>query len=77
MPQGAGQAGGCRARLLLDARPALVPQAAGREEPGEDAIAAETIAIRQLYAVEAEIRSRTADERRVVRQEKSAPILPT
>jgi transposase len=39
-------------------------------------IAAETVArIQQLYAVETAIRGRSADERRAVRQEKSAPIL--
>jgi transposase len=44
--------------------------------PAKTPIAAETIArIGQLYAVETEIRGRSPDERRAVRQEKSAPIL--
>ena len=44
--------------------------------PAKTPIAAETIArIGQLYAVEAGIRGLSPDERRAVRQEKSAPIL--
>jgi transposase len=44
--------------------------------PAKTPIAAETIArIGQLYAIEAEIRGRSADERRAVRQAKSMPIL--
>jgi hypothetical protein len=44
--------------------------------PAKTPIAAEAIArIGQLYAVEAEIRGRAADERRAVRQEKSTAIL--
>ncbi len=47
-----------------------------QKAPAKTPIAAEAIArIGQLYAVEAEIRGRTADERRAVRQEKSVPIL--
>lgn len=46
------------------------------KNPEKTPIAAETLArIQRLYAVEAEIRGRSADERRAVRQEKSAPIL--
>ena len=46
------------------------------KNPAKTPIAAETIArIQQLYAVEAEIRGRSAEDRRAVRQEKSAPIL--
>lgn len=44
------------------------------KNPAKTPIAAETIArIQQLYAVEAEIRGRSPDERRAARQEKSAP----
>jgi transposase len=46
------------------------------KDPAKTPIAAETIArIGQLYAVEAEIRGRSADERRAMRLQKSAPIL--
>lgn len=46
------------------------------KNPAKTPIAAETISrIQQLYAVEAEIRGRTADERRAARLEKSAPIV--
>jgi transposase len=46
------------------------------KDPAKTPIAAETVArIQQLYAVETAIRGRSADERRAVRQEKSAPIL--
>lgn len=46
------------------------------KNPEKTPIAAETLArIQRLYAVEAEIRGRPAEERRAVRQEKSAPIL--
>jgi transposase len=46
------------------------------EDPAKTPIAAETVArIQKLYVVEAEIRGRSPDERRAVRQEKSAPIL--
>ena len=44
--------------------------------PEKTPIAAEALArIQKLYAVEAEIRGRSAEERRAVRQENSAPIL--
>ena len=47
-----------------------------QEAPEKTPIAAEALGrIQKLYAVEAEIRGRSADERRAVRQEKSAPIL--
>ena len=45
------------------------------KDPAKTPIAAETVARIQLYLIEAEIRGRSADERRAVRQEKSAPIL--
>jgi transposase len=46
------------------------------KDPTKTPIAAEMVArIQQLYAVETAIRGRSADERRAVRQEKSAPIL--
>ena len=46
------------------------------KNPEKTPIAAETLArIQTLYAVEAEIRGRSADERRALRLEKSAPIL--
>ncbi len=46
------------------------------KNPAKTPIAAEAIArIQQLYAIEEEIRGRSAEERRAVRQAKSAPIL--
>ena len=46
------------------------------KDPAKTPIAAEMIArIQQLYAVEAEIRGRSPDERRAARQERSATIL--
>jgi len=46
------------------------------KNPAKTPIAAEAIArIQQLYAVEDEIRGRSADDRRAVRQAKSAPLL--
>ncbi len=47
-----------------------------RKAPEKTPIAAEVLAlVQQLYAVEAEVRGCTADERRDVRRERSAPIL--
>lgn len=46
------------------------------KNPAKTPISAEAIArIQQLYAVEDEIRGRSADDRRAVRQAKSAPLL--
>jgi transposase len=47
-----------------------------QKTPAKTPIAAEAIArIGQLYAIETEIRGQTADQRRALRQEKSAPVL--
>lgn len=47
-----------------------------QKAPEKTPIAAEALSrIQHLYAIEAEIRRRSAEERRAVRQEKSAPVL--
>ena len=73
-PAGGPPAGPDPARLLLGA----LPEALLRAPPGPPArrLAEEALRrIGELYAIEAEIRGRPAEERRTVRQERSKPIV--